>query len=164
MAHTDFIFPVIAEEWGFVGAFIVVTLFLLIVARGYTIAHATRDTFGSLLATGMTALIAMQSLINMSVATSSIPDTGVPLPFISYGGSALVTMMASIGLLLNISRYPDGRGRIDADGQRPNERDFEKRWNRPYVPRDPEPDVDDRPRKPSKPGGRKRPEALSSRN
>ena len=170
MAHTDFIFPVIAEEWGFVGAFIVVTLFLLIVARGYTVAHSTKDTFGSLLATGLTALIAMQSLINMAVATSSIPDTGVPLPFISYGGSALVMMMASIGLLLNISRYPEGRGKVDTpDGPpKPNERDFENRWNRPYVPRDPEFVSPDRERakgsRHGKPAARSKPEVLSSRN
>jgi len=177
MAPTDFIFPVIAEEWGFVGAVIVVTLFLLIVARGYTIAHSTKDTFGSLLATGLTAMIALQSLINIAVATSSIPDTGVPLPFISYGGSSLVMLMASIGLLLNISRYPEGRGRLDSpDGPpRPNERDFEKRWSRPYVPRDPEFGVSDHDRAKStkrstKPGGRSKAdsrakaEVLSSRN
>jgi cell division protein FtsW len=138
MAPTDFIFPVIAEEWGFIGALIVVTLFLLVAARGFTIAHATKDRFGSLLATGITTLIALQSVINIAVATSSIPDTGVPLPFISYGGSALLLMMTSIGLLLNISRYPDGPGRVDTPDAppRPNERDFENRWNRrPYLPK-----------------------------
>lgn len=134
MAPTDYIFPVIAEEWGFIGTLIVVTLFLVIAARGFTIAHGTRDVFGMLFATGLTTLIALQSVINIAVATSSIPNTGVPLPFISYGGSALVLMMASIGLLLNISRYPNGNGAETAI--RPNERDFERRWNRRYVPDD----------------------------
>lgn len=144
MAHTDFIFPVIAEEWGFIGACIVTTLFLLITARGFSIAHKTKDLFGLLLATGLTSLIAFQSVINIAVTTSSIPDTGVPLPFISYGGSALVLMMASIGLLLNISRYPEGRGIAEAPDApaRPNERDFENRWNRrPYLPKHEKPEA-----------------------
>jgi cell division protein FtsW len=137
MAPTDMIFPVIAEEWGLIGSLVVIGLFLVVIARGYSIAHSTRDRFGSLLAAGITTLIALQSVINIAVATSSIPDTGVPLPFISYGGSALLVMMTGIGLLLNISRYPNGPERALADRpERPNEREFENRWERGHAARE----------------------------
>ena len=87
------------------------------------------DPFGALLAAGITTLISVQALINMAVATSSIPDTGVPLPFISSGGSALVLMMAGVGLLLNISTFPDGPGAAGGEGdEKPD--GFEEDWNR----------------------------------
>ncbi len=106
--RTDFIFPVIAEEWGLIGTLALVALFVFVAARGYAIAYRTKDPFGALLAAGITTLISLQALINMAVATASIPDTGVPLPFISYGGSSLVLMLLGIGILLNISCYPNG--------------------------------------------------------
>ena len=118
MASSDFIFPVIGEEWGLIGTLILVVVFALIALRGFTIAYQTKDPFGALLAAGLTTLISVQALINMAVATSSIPNTGVPLPFISSGGSALVLMMAGIGLLLNISRSPTAPARRRARATR----------------------------------------------
>lgn len=136
MARNDFIFPVIAEEWGLVGTIVMVLLFTLVAARGFAIAYKTRDPFGALLAAGVTSLISIQAVINMAVATSSIPSTGVPLPFVSYGGTSLVLMMAGVGLLLNISGYPDGpggAGRSKGDG---GEDDWNRRWEREaYLPR-----------------------------
>ncbi len=136
MASSDFIFPVIGEEWGLIGTLILVVVFAMIAWRGFTIAYGTRDPFGALLAAGVTTLISVQALINMAVATSSIPDTGVPLPFISAGGSALVLMMAGVGLLLNISTYPDGPGAAGPDGgdgpPARYERDWDRRWGRAW--------------------------------
>ncbi len=134
MANTDFIFPVIAEEWGLIGTLALVVVFLLIAWRGFTIAYHTKNSFGTLLAAGLTTMISLQALLNISVATASLPNTGVPLPFISYGGSSLVLMMTCIGLLLNVSRYPDGP---DAKNRiAPNEDDFNRRWGRDaYLPR-----------------------------
>ena len=133
MASSDFIFPVIGEEWGLIGTLILVVVFALIALRGFTIAYRTKDPFGALLAAGITTLISVQALINMAVATSSIPDTGVPLPFISSGGSALVLMMAGVGLLLNISTFPDGPGVAGGEGDEkpaPYEEDWNRRWDR----------------------------------
>ena len=128
--RTDFIFPVIAEEWGLIGTLGLVALFTFVAVRGFQIAYRTRDPFGALLATGITCMIAVQSLINMAVATASIPDTGVPLPFISYGGSSLVLMLAGIGILLNISSYPDGPEGPRQKEVEPNEEDWNRRWDR----------------------------------
>ncbi len=138
--RTDFIFPVIAEEWGLLGTLVLVSLFLFVAARGFAIAYRTRDPFGALLAAGITTLISVQALINMAVATASIPDTGVPLPFISYGGSSLVLMLAGIGILLNISCYPDGPEGPARDKIEPNEGDWNRRWERrAAAPPDPPP-------------------------
>ncbi|MEO7718979.1 MAG: putative lipid II flippase FtsW [Capsulimonas sp.] len=136
MAPTDFIFAVIGEEWGMIGTIAFLIIFTLLGARGYSIAHGTKDSFGSLLAVGLTTLVCLQSVINIAVATSSIPNTGVPLPFISYGGSSLVLNMIGIGILLNISKYPEGRGKPEERAQSPGEEAFERRWDRaPYAPR-----------------------------
>jgi cell division protein FtsW len=135
MANTDFIFPIIAEEWGLIGTLTLIALFLLIAWRGFMIAYHTKNAFGTLLAAGLTILISLQALLNISVTTALVPDTGVPLPFISYGGSALVLMMACIGLLLNISRYPDGPD-VAKKQIEPNEDEWNRRWNRnAYLPR-----------------------------
>jgi cell division protein FtsW len=131
--RTDFIFPVIAEEWGLIGTLALVALFVFVAARGFGIAYRTRDPFGALLAAGITTLISVQALINMAVATASIPDTGVPLPFISYGGSSLVLMMLGIGILLNISSYPDGPDGPVQNTVEPNEDDWNRRWDRKAV-------------------------------
>lgn len=104
-AHNDFIFAIIGEELGLLGTVLVLLLFMLVIWRGIIIAMKTEDTFGSFLATGITALIAIQSLINIAVVTSSIPTTGITLPFISAGGTSLLFTMAGVGILLNISRY-----------------------------------------------------------
>jgi cell division protein FtsW len=132
--RTDFIFPVIAEEWGLIGTLALVALFVFVAARGFGIAYRTRDPFGALLAAGITTLISVQALINMAVATASIPDTGVPLPFISYGGSSLVLMMLGMGILLNISCYPDGPEGPARDKIEPNEDDWNRRWGRSEDP------------------------------
>lgn len=104
-AETDFIFAIIGEELGFVGASLIIVLFLILIWRGIRIALTAPDLFGCLLATGITAVIGIQTAINIAVVTSSMPATGLPLPFISAGGSSLAFFMASIGVLLNISKY-----------------------------------------------------------
>ena len=104
-SYNDFIFSIIGEELGFLGALLVMGLLLVAIWRGIIIALKVDDTFGCYLATGIIALIAIQSLIHIAVVTSSIPTTGITLPFVSYGGTSLVMNMAAIGVLLNISRH-----------------------------------------------------------
>ena len=105
-ANSDFVFATMAEELGFLGVMPVLGLMLIVGVRGFMIAQQSKDRFGALLAAGLTALISWQALINMGVATAAIPATGVPLPFISYGSSSLVTMLASVGVLLSIGQHP----------------------------------------------------------
>ncbi len=102
-AHTDFIFSVIGEELGFVGALIIVLLFSILIWRGFTIAYQANDSFGTHLAIGLTLLIGMQAFMNMGIAVGLLPTKGLTLPFISMGGSSLIVLMLSIGVLLNIS-------------------------------------------------------------
>lgn len=104
-AQNDFIFSIICEELGYIGALFVIILFVILVWRGLKIAVTSRDKFGTLVAAGITSLMAVQSSINFLVVASFMPVTGVPLPLISYGGSSLVFTMALLGILLNISRY-----------------------------------------------------------
>ena len=106
IARTDFIFAIVGEEFGMVGACGLLTVFVLLGARGFHIAQRTKDPFGSLLAVGITGMISVQTLLNIGVVTSVLPTTGIPLPFISYGGSSLVTVLFGVGILLNISQYP----------------------------------------------------------
>ena len=103
-SHNDFIFSIICEELGFVGAVLVILLFILFVARGFYIAICARDKFGMLLAAGITSQLGVQALLNIGVVTNAVPNTGISLPFFSYGGSALIMQMAGIGVVLNISR------------------------------------------------------------
>jgi cell division protein FtsW len=103
--HNDYIFSILAEELGFIGVVTVLLLFLVFIWRGIKIAVHAPDTYGSLLATGVTALIAVQSLFNVAVVTNTVPPTGVSLPFFSSGGTSLVLFMVEAGILLNISRY-----------------------------------------------------------
>ncbi|MGK7345068.1 MAG: putative lipid II flippase FtsW [Candidatus Nitrospinota bacterium M3_3B_026] len=103
--HTDFIFSIIGEELGFVGAFIVIALFAALTWRGFRAGLAAPDRFGSLLALGITFAMAAQAVINMSVAMGLAPTKGLPLPFISLGGSALVMWLVSVGLLANVSEH-----------------------------------------------------------
>ncbi|MBZ5526511.1 MAG: putative lipid II flippase FtsW [Acidobacteriia bacterium] len=103
-AHTDFIFAVICEELGFAGALILITLFVLYAWRGLRAAFGAPDNFGRLLALGITAMITSQALINFAVVLGMMPTKGIPLPFVSYGGSSLVVMLAATGVLLNISQ------------------------------------------------------------
>ncbi|MCF6314282.1 MAG: putative lipid II flippase FtsW [Verrucomicrobiales bacterium] len=110
-AHTDFIFPMIGEELGLRVTLAVVFAFLLITVAGLMIAFHARDRFGTLLGVGVVSFISLQAVLNIGVTTSILPNTGLPLPFISYGGSALMTVMAGIGILLNIFRQGDISGK-----------------------------------------------------
>ena len=102
--QNDFIFAIVAEELGFIGCVAIIALFAVFVWRGILIAMKAPDMFGSLLAVGVTTLVAVQAIINIAVVTASIPTTGMALPFFSYGGTALVILLASVGILLNVSR------------------------------------------------------------
>jgi cell division protein FtsW len=103
--QTDFIFAVIGEELGFIGGCLVILLFILFVWRGFKIAITSPDPFASLLAAGIVSGIALQAIINIGVVTSSMPITGITLPFVSFGGTSLVFTLMGVGVLLNISRY-----------------------------------------------------------
>jgi cell division protein FtsW len=103
-AHTDFIFPMIGEEMGFRGAAATVFLFLLIAIAGMTIASHAPNRFGKLLGFGLTLLLSLEAILNMSVTTALAPNKGLPLPFVSYGGSSLMAAMICIGILINIHR------------------------------------------------------------
>jgi cell division protein FtsW len=102
--HTDFIFATTGEELGFVGASIILILFLILSARGMSIARRAPDDFGYLLAIGITLAVFAGFLINAGVVVGLLPTTGLPMPFLSYGGSSLVITAGAIGILLNISR------------------------------------------------------------
>ncbi len=102
--HNDFVFSILAEEIGFIGCVVVLVLFAIFIWRGVLIAIKAPDMFGSLLAIGITSLVAIQVIINVAVVTSSMPATGMPLPFFSYGGTALFILLCEMGVLLNISR------------------------------------------------------------
>ena len=104
-AHTDGIFAIIGEELGFIGCAVVIVLFAVLIARGFRVVFRARDDFGSLLAVGIISWIGYQALINLGGVTRTLPLTGIPLPFLSYGGSALLAMLAGIGILLSVSRY-----------------------------------------------------------
>jgi cell division protein FtsW len=104
---TDSIFAIIAEELGFLGALFIIIVFVVIVWRGFYIAINSKDPFGKLLAGGITTFLAMQVIINLAAQTALLPLTGIPLPFISYGGSALIINLTAIGILLNISRQEE---------------------------------------------------------
>ncbi|MCU0821050.1 MAG: putative lipid II flippase FtsW [Spirochaetes bacterium] len=108
--HTDFIFAVIAEESGMFGTAFIVVLFCVILWRGARIAMTVSDDFGSLLAIGLSLVIVVQAFINIGVVAGILPITGIPLPFISYGGSSLISSMIIIGILLNISKYREREG------------------------------------------------------
>ncbi len=101
---TDSIFPIIAEEFGLLGSAVLVFFFAALIARGFVIATRAKDNFGKLLAAGITSFIGIQIIINLGAMTALLPLTGVPLPFISFGGSALIVDIASIGILLNIAK------------------------------------------------------------
>ncbi|MGD1068066.1 MAG: putative lipid II flippase FtsW [Vulcanimicrobiaceae bacterium] len=104
-AHTDFIFAVLGEELGMLGALVVLTLFVVFAVRATILALKAPDRFGMLLAMGCTFLIVIQAFINIGVVTSSWPVTGVPLPFISFGGTSLIVSLIAVGLIANVGRY-----------------------------------------------------------
>lgn len=103
-AQNDFVFAVVCEELGFIGAVMVIILFLLFIFRGFYIASKAPDKFGMMLAVGLTVQIGLQALLNIAVVTNTIPNTGISLPFFSYGGTALIMQLVQMGIILNISR------------------------------------------------------------
>jgi cell division protein FtsW len=108
--HTDSIFAVIGEELGILGASFVVLLYIILVMRGFQVARRSADNFGTLLAAGLIIWLAFKALLNIAVMLGRVPPTGAPLPFISYGGSSLVTVMAATGLLLSVARVRARQG------------------------------------------------------
>lgn len=113
--HTDFILSIIGEELGLVATLLVVLTFVVFVICGLCIASKARDTFGFLLASGLTLLIGLQAAINIGVVTSALPNKGLPLPFISYGGSNLLAMLSCVGLLISVARH----GQIEDSADEP---------------------------------------------
>lgn len=108
--HNDFIFSVVCEELGFIGALLILTLFALLIIRGYWIALHCADRYSFLVSAGITTLLAIQVILNVAVVTNLVPCTGISLPFFSYGGTALLMQMAEMGIVLSISRnIPAGR-------------------------------------------------------
>jgi cell division protein FtsW len=111
-AHTDFIFAIVGEETGLIGTTLVLSLFALFTYRGYRVALKAPDAFGSLLACGVTTWVAFQAVINIAAVTVTLPTTGIPLPFISYGGSSLAITLGAVGILVNISTQNEKVGWI----------------------------------------------------
>jgi cell division protein FtsW len=107
LAHSDFIFPIIGEESGFFGATFVALLFLALFIAGMRITFSCPDRFTQLLALGVTLLLTITALIHMMVAVALLPPKGLPLPFISYGGSAMLVNLAAVGILMNLAQYSD---------------------------------------------------------
>ncbi len=103
-SQNDFVFAVVCEELGFVGAMVVILLFVMFIIRGFYIASRAKDRFGMMIATGITIQIGSQALLNIAVASNAFPNTGISLPFFSYGGTALLIQLAEMGIMLNISR------------------------------------------------------------
>lgn len=102
--HNDFIFSIVCEELGLIGALIIILLFALLLWRGFTIAMHSPDKFGSLMAIGLTFQVGLQAMLNIWVVTNTIPNTGISLPFFSYGGTSLLILLAEMGIVLSISR------------------------------------------------------------
>ena len=107
--HNDYIFPIVCEELGFVGALVIILLFILLIVRGYWIAMHARDRFGALMAAGLTTHMALQTFLNIGVVTNFLPATGISLPFFSYGGTALLLQLFEMGLILAVSRQNDNK-------------------------------------------------------
>ena len=113
--YNDYIFAIVCEELGLVGAFAIIALFAVMILRGYWIALRARDRFSTVLAAGLITLIAVQTILNLCVVTNLLPSTGISLPFFSYGGTALAVNLGEMGILLSISRYRDKRKKQEAD-------------------------------------------------
>lgn len=107
--HNDYIFPVVCEELGFVGAVLIIVLFMLLILRGFWIALHAKDRFGALLAGGISTLLALQVFLNIGVVTNFLPATGISLPFFSYGGTALLLQLFEMGVVLSVSRQSDNQ-------------------------------------------------------
>ncbi len=128
LAHNDSIFAVLGEELGLIGSLLVVGLFVALAYRGFQIALEAPDDFGTVLAAGLTCWLIFQALINVAVTTNTLPFTGIPLPFISYGGSSLAVSMTGVGLLLGISRCTLEEGSVESARY-----DFGRRDGRPRI-------------------------------
>ncbi|RGX54842.1 putative lipid II flippase FtsW [Anaerotruncus sp. AF02-27] len=102
--QNDFVFSVVCEELGFIGAAIIILIFVLLVWRGYVIAMRCRDRFGSMLSVGLTTQVGVQTILNIAVVSNTVPNTGISLPFFSYGGTALVMLLCQMGVILSVSR------------------------------------------------------------
>lgn len=102
--HNDFIFSIVCEELGLIGAVVIIALFALLVWRGFTIAMRSADKFGSMLAIGLTFQVGLQAMLNIWVVTNTMPNTGISLPFFSYGGTSLLILLAEMGIVLSVSR------------------------------------------------------------
>ena len=105
VADIYFIFAIVCEELGLIGATFIIALFIGLVIRGIKIAMEAPDTFGMLTVSGIIAQVSIQTILNIAVATSSVPNTGVSLPFFSYGGTAIMILLAEMGVVLSVSRY-----------------------------------------------------------
>ncbi len=122
-AYTDYIYATLAEELGLVGSLVLVLLFSLLAVLNFVIAQKSKSLYGALLAAGVGSAVSTQALINMAVATNSIPATGIPLPLISYGGSSLVTTLLGLGLVLSVSRNIE----VEVEGEEANEDSVNRR-------------------------------------
>jgi cell division protein FtsW len=132
-SHTDGIFAILGEELGLIGCLVIIALFALLAYRGFRVAMAAPDAFGTVLAAGITCTLVFQALINIAVVTATAPFTGIPLPFISFGGSSLVISMIGVGLLLAISRgtLPEGEERPTDQEEMTGRATYDlRRWNR----------------------------------
>jgi cell division protein FtsW len=138
-AHNDYIFAVVGQEFGFVGATLVVIAFVLLAWRGMRISLAAPDTFGALLAAGLTAYLCVQAFVNIGVVVTLLPVTGITLPFVSAGGSSLIVSLVAAGILLSISRETATHGGfVDASGDRGRRHGrahLPGRGRRPFAPR-----------------------------
>ncbi len=117
--HTDYIFATVGEEAGFVGTIVLLLLFAFLIARGLSIAHRASDWFGGLTAFGLTCAIGLQAMLNIAVVSALVPSTGVPLPFISYGGTSLIFTTLSVGIILNVSQFPHRAAAMAREKLRP---------------------------------------------
>lgn len=134
-AHTDGVFAIIGEEAGFIGSMIVIVLFAYLIYRGFRVALNARDDFGFYLAMGVVCWIGFQAMVNIGGITRTIPMTGIPLPFVSYGGSSLIMLLAATGMLLNVSRYSKGQAYIEqAPRRRTVVHNAVRKTNRPPQP------------------------------
>lgn len=129
-SHTDGVFAIIGEELGLLATLAVIFLFMLLMFRGFQVVRRARDDFGRLIATGITTWIAVQALLNIGGITRVIPLTGVPLPFVSYGGNALAAVMLAIGVLMSVSRFGADRGGFMERTRTPEDRQVIRRRQR----------------------------------
>lgn len=128
-SQSDFVFSIVCEELGFVGAFAIILVFVLLIIEGYSIAARCQDKFGCLVAVGITTQIAIQAIFNFCVVSNLVPNTGISLPFFSYGGTAIVMQLMEMGIMLNISRkryYPEKENKSDEAPSDKKEEEKEK--------------------------------------